>query len=354
MPLLLWLGLWGLIQLSGSDQVSSVSTNCSETKEDFLLPSANRTICGRGQHLRSGGLNMTVLNATHLPTEYLQVLENIPCPCEHTKSFLTCLLQDRMIARFIIFIFMLWLFGNRTIFFFLLFRIRKTFFTVYIWNLAVADFGALLVLCSIFIFFCTCEDSSDALVKLFLLLAYLFFFMQGTSMHFLISISIDWFLAGLFPIWHRRHSPKYLSVLLSAIVSALLWALSCWLLLFFNLGLDPQSIIIITLMIFAPLMVISTQTLVIKIWRNLGEQGEPCTEILLGMFFSLVTWAPLNLFFALHRDFATISSLAFVFTSLSGTINPVLYILIGQTLLSDSGSLMLYSRWVPRRGGEIH
>ncbi|XP_061467566.1 proto-oncogene Mas-like [Rhineura floridana] len=355
MALLLWIAFWGLIWMSGTDEISPVLPNCSEAKEDSLLPSVNRTVCGRSQHLRSGGLHMIKLNTTHHPTGLLNVSHNTRHrPCEHTKGFLTCLLQDRLLARFIIFIFMLWLFGNRTIFFLLLFRIKKNFFTVYIWNLAVADFSALLVLCSIFIFFCTCEDSSDAFVKLFLLLAYLFLFMQGTSMHFLMSISIDWCLVVLFPIWYQCHCPKYLSVLLSAILSVLLWAMSCWLLLLFDLGADPQTIIILSLMIFAPLMVISTQTLLIKIWCNLCEQGKLCTEILLGMFFSLVTWAPLNLFFALQHDFTTISSLAFVFTSLSGTINPVLYILIGQILLSDSESLMLPYRWFSRRRGNIH
>ncbi|XP_062987410.1 mas-related G-protein coupled receptor member A6-like [Elgaria multicarinata webbii] len=293
MTRLFWIGLWSLIKLSEAN----VLPNCLVAKEESLLPSANKTMFGRGQDLRGGDFNMSKLNTAVLPTLFLNISHHISSEHERILDFIICVLRDHILARFIISTFMVELFGNIMIFFFLLFHFKKNSWTAYIWNLAVADFGVLTFLCSVclvaFINY-ICEDSSDAFVKLFLPLAYLFFFMQCSSMHFLVAISIDWCLAVICPSWHKRHQPDILSPVISAILSVLLWPLTCQLLWLFSLGIDTRTLIVISLMVFVPLMVISNQTLVIKIWCSLHQKGKLHTEILLGTLFSLVTWVPIQ------------------------------------------------------------
>lgn len=249
--------------------------------------------------------------------------------------FILCLVRDHAHFPFIFSVFML---GNRIIFLFLVFRMKWHPLVVHIWNFAVTDIGALVFLCSIFLFFSVGRirgGSSDDLVESVLSLAYLFVCMQCTTIHCLMAISVDWCLVVLFPTCHR---PKYISDLISATVSALLWALSSPLLFFFNLGVDPQIITMVLFIFFAPLTVSLTLTLILKVWRNLGEQGKLCKEILLAMFFSVVILVPLRLFFTLHRYLEAIPSLLLTFFALSCINAPVHYVIVWKLGLASPES----------------
>ncbi|EQB79115.1 mas-related G-protein coupled receptor member X2-like [Camelus bactrianus] len=109
--------------------------------------------------------------------------------------------------------------GNATVLWLLGFRLRRNAFSVYIFNLAGADF--LLLGCQIIIslMFITAFHS--------ILLFYNFFvpvtnFAYIQSLSLLSAISTECCLSVLCPIWYRCRRPKSLSV----IVCALLWALS--------------------------------------------------------------------------------------------------------------------------------
>uniref|UniRef100_F6TJX4 G-protein coupled receptors family 1 profile domain-containing protein n=1 Tax=Monodelphis domestica TaxID=13616 RepID=F6TJX4_MONDO len=102
----------------------------------------------------------------------------------------------------------LWLLG---------FRIKRNSFSVYILNLAAADFFYLCcqiaqcfeVVCPTF-----CDTVPDFITTLMF-----FFYTLGLSL--LVAISTERSLAVLFPIWYRCHRPKHTS----AIVCSLFWVL---------------------------------------------------------------------------------------------------------------------------------
>lgn len=262
-------------------------------------------------------------------------------------DLLACLLRDRVLAGFMVFIFTVGLLGNLILFFFLLFHFKRNLWTTCIWNLAIGSFGVLTFLCSICLLAFSnyiWENSSDALVKLLLPLAYLFLVMQGYIAHFFISMGVDWCFALLSPNWYQCQPSTYLSSAIPAILSVLFWPLTCQLLFFFSLRIDSHSIVVVSLMTFIPIMVISSQTLIMRIWCTLHQQGKISLQIVLGILFSLVTWGPIYLFLLPSKHFALISVFTFVLTSFSSTINPVFYILIGKVLLPGAGSKIFHFR----------
>ncbi|XP_007953968.1 mas-related G-protein coupled receptor member X2-like [Orycteropus afer afer] len=110
--------------------------------------------------------------------------------------------------------------GNMVVLLFLGFHMKKNAFSVYILNLAMADF----------LFLCCC--TIDSLLKLieFFHSFYIFipYFNTMSSFAYIASLSIlsiistERCLSILCPIWYRCHRPKHLS----AIMCALLWTLA--------------------------------------------------------------------------------------------------------------------------------
>nr|XP_020666053.1 mas-related G-protein coupled receptor member A6-like [Pogona vitticeps] len=339
-----WIGFWGLLQLPEAHLVPPVFSNWSVTKEESFLPSLKKALFGKDEYLREDDFNLTRQNATFFPPVELNISRRICCGCEHIIEFLGWVLQDHItVARFAVSVFTAGLFVNLIIFFFLLFHLQRKSWTVYIWNLAVADLAVFLFLCVIRLFTSINNiygDASEAFDKLFLPLAYLFLALQGVSVHFLVAVASDWYLFLI--LSRNRHSLlDYLRPLFSVLDAVILWALSCHLMLFFNLGSDTQPIGFVSLMVFAPLIVICTQTLILQIWCKLRGEGNLHTEIVLGAFFCLATWAPLHLFSTMSYDCATLSLLAFQLTILSSAINPILYIFIGRGLLHHPENVRL-------------
>uniref|UniRef100_A0A2D4IMQ6 G-protein coupled receptors family 1 profile domain-containing protein n=1 Tax=Micrurus lemniscatus lemniscatus TaxID=129467 RepID=A0A2D4IMQ6_MICLE len=347
MSFLLWLSLWCIVR--EATVTSSVLLNCSVEKEgeDLHLPIDDKTDFGKKQRFRSGLFNKSKLNAAFSPTFTWNGSHSLGGECDCIMDLLACLLRDRVLAGFVVFIFTVGLLGNLILFFFLLFHFKRNLWTTCIWNLAIGSFGVLIFLCSICLLAFSnyiWENSSDALVKLLLPLAYLFFVMQGYNAHFFISIGVDWCFALLSPSWYQRNQSTYLSSATSAMLSVFFWPLTCQLLFFFNLRIDTHVVVVVSLMIFIPVMVISSQTLIMRIWCNLHQRGKISLEIVLGILFSLVTWGPIYLFLSPSNHFALVSVLAFVLTSVSSTINPVFYILIGKVLLPEARSKRFHFR----------
>ncbi|XP_030046192.1 proto-oncogene Mas [Microcaecilia unicolor] len=116
--------------------------------------------------------------------------------------------------------------GNGIVIWFLSFKIKRNKCTVYILNLAVADF---LYLVSNFVIsivmFCITQAvylsqiNSDNIGRLEIVSKFGF----NAGIYLLTAISMERCLSVLHPIWYHYHRPKHQS----AIVSALLWALSC-------------------------------------------------------------------------------------------------------------------------------
>ncbi|XP_039225376.1 mas-related G-protein coupled receptor member A2-like [Crotalus tigris] len=345
MSFLFWLSLWCIIR--EATVTSPVLLNCSVAKENIHLPTDDKTDLGKKQHFRSGLFNKSELNSSFSPMFTWNASHSVSSECDCIMDLLACLLRDRILAGFMVFIFILGLLGNLILFFFLLFHFKRNLWNTCIWNLAIGSFGVLIFLCSICLLAFSnyiWENSSDALVKLLLPLAYLLLVMQGYIVHFFTSIGVDWCFALLSPNWHQCQLSTHLSYAIPAILSVLFWHLACQLLFCFSLRIDPHTVVVVFLMIFIPIMVISSQTLIMRIWCTLHQQGKISLQIVLGILFSLVTWGPIYLFLTPGDHFALISVFAFVLTSVSSTINPVFYILIGKVLLPDARSKRFHFR----------
>ncbi|CAK6449263.1 unnamed protein product [Pipistrellus nathusii] len=110
--------------------------------------------------------------------------------------------------------------GNAVVLWLLGFRMRRNAFSVYILNLAGADF---LILCCYIIYLLDSIFNLYFVKKVssrFLPLVAMFAYISGMSI--LSAISTERCLSVLWPIWYRCHRPTHMS----AIMCALLWALS--------------------------------------------------------------------------------------------------------------------------------
>ncbi|XP_054581416.1 mas-related G-protein coupled receptor member X1-like isoform X1 [Eptesicus fuscus] len=110
--------------------------------------------------------------------------------------------------------------GNAVVLWLLGFRMRRNAFSVYILNLAGADF---LFLCSQIIYFLDIIFDLDFVpteVYMFFIAVAVFAYISGLS--FLGAISTERCLSVLWPIWYRCRRPSHMS----AVTCALLWSLS--------------------------------------------------------------------------------------------------------------------------------
>uniref|UniRef100_A0A8C5SA81 MAS1 proto-oncogene, G protein-coupled receptor n=1 Tax=Laticauda laticaudata TaxID=8630 RepID=A0A8C5SA81_LATLA len=166
------------------------------------------------------------------------------------------------------------LFNNGAVFWFLCCRIKNTKYTVYVLNLAIADFSVLF--CHITIFFISLIVCEDALFDLNFYLAFdiLTFFGFNTSFFLLTAISVERYVGTFFPLCYRFKRPKHLSTILCTA----LWGLSCIMVgmdyicwqKYISLGdIYPENTVIVTvLMLFLPVMVFCSFSLFIKISKK--------------------------------------------------------------------------------------
>ncbi|XP_009077822.1 PREDICTED: proto-oncogene Mas-like [Acanthisitta chloris] len=228
--------------------------------------------------------------------------------------------------------------GNAMVLWYLGFHIRRNHFTVYILNLAVADFGYLL---------CIAIETIQYLMQFnvgvqFGIFLFLDLFMYGTGLYLLTAISIERCLSVLSPIWCRSHRPKHLS----AIISGLLWALS---LLLNTLGYilctvrrSPrvcQSLLItigtLDFLICAPLMLLFSLTLFLRVKCSSQhlKTGRLFTVIMLTILFFLIFAVPLSVLILLDflgYKFLYSPEIGFVLSCVNSTLNPVIYFLVGS------------------------
>ncbi|XP_015686792.1 mas-related G-protein coupled receptor member H-like [Protobothrops mucrosquamatus] len=215
------------------------------------------------------------------------------------------------------------------------FQMKRNPFTVLILNLAIADFG-FLILMTVY-----CIDDfihvlqSRILQKIFFSLSDVTYI---NGLFLLTAISIDRCVAVLFPIWHRFSRPKYLS----PAACVILWIFSFLLVgihyimqyLFWNLHL------VVTAVLCLPLITTSTVILFIKLCLKSKQmkRGRLLVMILITLLCFLILNLPLyiyvfithflkteNLFDANELDFYLSPS-----ASLNSSVNPVIYFLVGR------------------------
>ncbi|XP_069083956.1 proto-oncogene Mas-like [Pleurodeles waltl] len=257
-------------------------------------------------------------------------------------------------AGFILLISLLGIIGNSLVFWYLGFRIKRTKYTVYILNLAVADLIYLIsvsiVMSITIVLFLEPNHKIANPQKVLDVLEFFLDFGNTADMFLLTAISVERCLSVFYPLWYRCNRPKIQSVL----VCALLWVLSGLVTLVDNL-VCPQNIfgkisgrctgvqIFLSVLIFViaiPIMVSSSLILVIKIRRTTKKEQSPklFVVIVITVIIFLISVAPVRLLWlllylqTLPSSFATgaFFFVSYTCVSINSSANPFVYFTVGR------------------------
>ncbi|XP_078509188.1 proto-oncogene Mas-like [Lissotriton helveticus] len=257
-------------------------------------------------------------------------------------------------AGFILVISLLGIIGNSLVFWYLGFRIKRTKYTVYILNLAVADLIYLICISVVMsitvVLFLEPNHNIANPGKVLDILEIFLDFGNTADMFLLTAISVERCLSVFFPFWYRCKRPKIQSVF----VCSLLWCLSGLVTLVDNI-VCPQELfgkisgrctgvqIFLSVLIFIitiPIMVSSSLILVIKIQRT-TKKGQPpklFKVIVISVILFLISVAPVRLLWLLLY----LQSLPFIFSagafffasyacvSINSSANPFVYFMVGS------------------------
>ncbi|KAJ7338169.1 hypothetical protein JRQ81_010811 [Phrynocephalus forsythii] len=231
--------------------------------------------------------------------------------------------------------------GNGIVIWLLGFCIKGTRFTTYILNLSIADFGVVVSLLAINIYWflnrLTNSGYHDPLKTIF---RTCFLFTYSASQFFLTVISIDRCVCVFFPLSYHYRQPKHLSVILCVTVWALTFPfLPAHLILYLK---DKNCEIwyyqfLLNLVFFIPGMTLSTSAILTKVCLISPQykRGKLLTAILLSITFFLLFAFPMNIIQCLYlygMQFATPYpfEVGYICVSLNSTLNPFFYFLVGK------------------------
>nr|XP_033775714.1 mas-related G-protein coupled receptor member H-like [Geotrypetes seraphini] len=246
------------------------------------------------------------------------------------------------------------LLGNGVVIWFLGFRIPKNKFTVYILNLAVADFLFLTSVWAILIYIlCTRLGHRLPVAQDKIVMNVLWFLNElgfNVGIPLLMAVSVERCLCALHPIWFRCRRPKYQST----IVCILLWALSCLVtglerfickgVEYPKPGSEPcTTVYLVTSTLFLAVilvMILSSLILFITI-QKISVQCQPSRlyiAIIASVVVFLISVVPARLL-GLLIYFQVVSSYFFMYffffvifltSSLNSAANPFIYFLVGS------------------------
>ncbi|XP_055962773.1 mas-related G-protein coupled receptor member X2-like [Sorex fumeus] len=238
--------------------------------------------------------------------------------------------------------------GNAVVLWLLAFHMQRNSFSIYILNLAGADFVCLCthMVTSIMDLVGYDKLSSSNLSQVFLVT---FVFPYVASLSLLTAISTERCLCVLKPIWYRCHRPKHMS----SVVCALLWALPL-LLTVLNMGFSGVlfgelnmylyrliDFIIATWLIFSFVLMFGS-SLVLLIRLLCGSRKMKLTRLYVtiglnvlvfllcglpwGINYFLIVWMT-NFSF---REFFKVYIVTNVLTSVNSCANPIIYFFVGS------------------------
>ncbi|KAM4675958.1 proto-oncogene Mas-like [Discoglossus pictus] len=251
--------------------------------------------------------------------------------------------------------------GNCMVIWFLSFKIKRNFSTVYILNLALADafflfFVTIFNIISIFLSFKSPVEVKYAnvyVVNVIYTLTITCLFGYNASVCILTAISVERCLSVLYPFWYHCKRPQHLST----IVCSTIWILSCLLSALefsfcYKQEYIPQDlenkcdkqcrvlfaiICCLNFLVFIPLMIVSSLILLIKIWIS-SKQPQPSKLYLVitvtVLFFLLLAMPMRVLLLVWYKHhiippFPVLDIISLLCT-MNSTINPFVYFLVGR------------------------
>ncbi|XP_069488924.1 proto-oncogene Mas-like [Ambystoma mexicanum] len=254
--------------------------------------------------------------------------------------------------------------GNGIVFFCLGIQIKRNKFTVYILNLSVADFmfllcvfisKVLLIVSSDLTQFRAQQPDLENILKVLTSVLVASLFGYNASIYLLTAISVERCLSVFCPIWYQCSRPKHQS----AVVCCLLWMLSCLLnaaefficeqqtyvsqaqgfltryserctFVYFSIGF-------LNFLVFTPLMVFSSVTLLIKVKRDSWKQhpSKLYLVIVATVILFLIFGMPIRVILQLkHKDQSLLPVLSVhvapLLSSINSSVNPYVYWFVGR------------------------
>nr|CDG86202.1 TPA: Mas-related G protein-coupled receptor D [Macaca mulatta] len=238
--------------------------------------------------------------------------------------------------------------GNSMVIWLLGFRMRRTPFSIYILNLAVADL--LFVFSMAAMLSLETQPLVSTTDKVHELMKRLKYFAYTVGLSLRTAISTQRCLSVLFPIWFKCHRPRHLS----AWVCALLWMLclltngltSCFCSKFLKFNKDQcfrvdmvQAALIMG--VLTPVMTLSSLTLFVRVRRSSQQWRRQPTRlfvvVLASVLVFLICSLPLGFYWfvlywlnlppdtkVLYFNLSRLSS------SMSSSANPLIYFLVGS------------------------
>ncbi|XP_049636859.1 mas-related G-protein coupled receptor member X2-like [Suncus etruscus] len=244
--------------------------------------------------------------------------------------------KDTVMLTVTIIIFLCGLVGNGIVIWLLSFRMKRNHFSVYILNLAIADFTWLLT------FFSGIAAARKISICYLPQFANILCLSSYTvDLLLLMAISVERCVSVLWPIWFKCHRPKHLST----IVCALIWVLLLIISLIINIfhHLKPGHIFII-LVIYGVIclptfLVLLVSSLTLFIWIQCYYQQRKLRRvywtILLNFLVFLFLGVPngvylaCNLFMNSKCHYPMMMTLIYLLSLLNSAVNPIIYFFIG-------------------------
>ncbi|KAL9850860.1 mas-related G-protein coupled receptor member H-like [Geothlypis trichas] len=282
----------------------------------------------------------TNLTVNHTLYGFLDLEEDIRSECPRIPSSLIAF------AGVCLGISLCGLAGNGVVLWFLGFHTKQSPFTVYILNLAVADFSLLLLFLLLlltflsFAAFCTSLFPFSHHYDYFMLvLVFLCHMFDLSSLGLLAALSVERCVSVLCPIWYRCHRPRHLS----AIVSGALWALAgvfvSSLYLTFAYTKDSETVLagvaVAISVVFSLMMLVSNLILFLKLCcgSRRRQPGKLFVAILLNvlLFFAFGIPFCMEVFINLSDSGQLLpEEPSLVLALLNSSLNPVIYVLVGS------------------------
>lgn len=237
---------------------------------------------------------------------------------------------------------------NGVLLWFLSFRMRRNPFTVYITHLSIADISLLLCIFILTVDYALGHELSTGYYYTIVTLSVTFLFGYNTGLYLLTAISVERCLSVLYPIWYRCHRPKHQS----ALVCALLWALSCLVTTMeYALCIDSERqsfsqrrcrpviilIAILSFLVFTPLMVVSSAVLLVKIRRNAWASHSSKLYLVIAVTIAVfLTFAmPMRVLYLLYYEYwstsGTLHDVSILFSTINSSANPFIYFFVGSS-----------------------
>ncbi|XP_069086121.1 proto-oncogene Mas-like [Pleurodeles waltl] len=255
-------------------------------------------------------------------------------------------------AGFILFTSFIGILGNSLVFWYLSFKIKRTKYTTYIINLAVADLIYLIfmsVVMSIAILRYLKQNIAADPKKVIFGLEILLDFGQYADMFLLTAVSVERCMAIYYPMWYRYRRPKFQSLL----VCVICWGLSMLATLVDNIGCPVELfgtvgarctavhtfLSVLVFLLIIPTMVISSLIMLIILKKPSKQEHPPKLVIVIvaTVIVFLISVAPVRvLWLLLYLQILPegFSSAAFFYAvyiciSINSTVNPFIYFLVG-------------------------